>query len=330
MKTRSIYLILLTILSSITTQAQVEQTDLCKAFLKLSEKAENSFDGLIGNSIENKNGYKTFDSKVIINEAKSSVFNFGLFEDITFVANFGEFDTEIDAQKKVESLSAFTKSCFSTVDFSIGNEGLFKYKTYFFIHKAEKGMRFYKAKFEIQNFGQKFKVLFKYPASQKASSINLEESPSFIDYTYVENVADNQPFSIDLKKILYEASTGFVNLQGPKIKSEFYLFTRYDAKIDVTGFPNCYIEDKTNNLIFYKIPCYKGLKVDAIQPKVLEVVQKIKNALGKDYAYCGSKDGMKMTFVNKKKPQTNLLNVLLEYQNDAFDILISVISTKPI
>jgi len=217
--------------------------------------------------------------------------------------------------------------CFPTIGFTSFKEDLFKTSYTHIINKAEQGLRYYKAGFVIKKYASTYELFFECEsASSDLFGGNDKPTPIYTDYFYNDKTQDNSQFSLDIRKLLVEAKTAFVNIKGPETTLSQSLFTNYESKFTPSDYKGVYIEERGMKIVNFVIPISTLLTGDKIKTQRDEMFNKIQLALGTDYAYNISDDFLKITFVNKYNPHKNVLTLLLEYkyQSESYNLQIYI------
>lgn len=326
MKKISLLLTLLLIVNAVLAQ----KMPLCNAFLQLSEMADKDFAPIkLRQDTSAKSIGKVFHSEIVVTEAlKSEVAE--MLGKTTFKADFGIFETKEAARAKVSDLTKVMQSCYSTFKFHESNQGILN-DTYFQIaNYADDAFRLYNASFIIRERGKKFTVAFEFTGPDKSSFGDKINSLSSTDFRFVSQKYDTQPFSNALRRLLQEAKTSFSNIKGAETKSPNLYFKAYTPTFIVPGYNNSYIEDRSMGILYYIIPIVRGGAGQDFQKANGELMMKIMNALGQDYAYALSYDRKKINFVHKDMPAKNLLSIVVgDPSSGTFDLSIYIDAQKP-
>jgi len=295
---------------------------LAKAFEKLYESSKNGFSDLRLRETETSDAAVRiyYPSIEIENAEKTRIFYVSSYD---FDVEYGNFNSEEAARSKVEELKKEFSNVYSVFKFTDYHPDILKSTICNFVQVSDKGIRVYRANFKIEKWGQTYKVSFHYPAYEKASTnyfFASPEKPCYIDYNFVDQQQSYDQFSSDLRKILEEAKTDFKNIKGGDILSPSYATLENEATIYVAGYPNCYIQSKTFS-INYIIPYLKGGDFETTKTQLQSVISNVNKALGSDYAFNASADGMKTLYINRYRPEKNALTISITKNKDnTFDI----------
>jgi len=333
MKRISFSLALLIIISSpILAQESSQSTStpqklsLAKAFEKLFESSKTGFSDLILRETEKSDAavrqyYSTIE---IENAEKTEIIYVSSYD---FDVEYGTFNSEEAAKAKVEELKKDFINTYSVFKFTDYYPDIIKSPICNFVQQSDKGIRVYRAHFKIEKWGQTYVVSFHYPAYKKATTGYFKASPEvpcYTDYMFVDQQQGYDQFSTDLRKVLVEAKTAFANIKGGDILSSAYLTLENEAKFNVSGYTNCYIQTQTLS-IGYVIPYLKGGNLETTKTQLQNAISSIQKALGSDYAFNASPDGMRTVYVNKYRPEKNVLTLLvLPNKDNTFDIKIYI------
>ena len=320
-------LVIIAVLFS-TLPLMAEKMSLCKAFEKIAEAAKTGFTDInSGTNDPNATLIKTYATSVEILGAEKTELVY--FNSTDFIARYGKFTSEESAIEKVETLKADFMKCYPFFKFSPLTRDDFKSLTCNFIQHSDNGFRVYKSLFKIEKMGGSYEVTFRFPQYSK-KTLFYPEAPIYFDYTLIDKVAGYDQFSNDLRKVIVEAKTAFENLKGNEIESSFYMFKNYAAKMNVAGYSNCYVEDRTFGVIFYVIPCITGGDFETTKANAQSIISKVKSALGNEYGFMATGSGTNVKFVNKKFPDKNVLTISIESKkNSLYDIKILVDANVP-
>lgn len=315
-------LVIIAVLFS-TLPLMAEKMSLCKAFEKIAESAKTGFEDInSGTNDPNAKILKTYATSVEILGAEKTELVY--FNSTSYIARYGSFPSEASAIAKVETLKAEFLKCFPFFKFSPLSKDALKTTSCNFIQHSDNGFRVYKAQFRIEKFGSSYDVSFRFPQKTKKTMFD-PEIPIFYDYTLIDKVAGYDQFSNDLRKVILEAKTAFENLKGNEIESSFYMFKNYAAKMNVAGYSNCYVEDRTFGVIYYVIPCITGGDFETTKANAQSIISKVKSALGNEYGFMATGSGMNVKFVNKYFPDKDVLTISIESKkNSLYDIKILV------
>lgn len=298
-------------------QVFAQKMSLCEAIGGLGEQAASAFINIKGEVKKDESFSKTYASTVEISDGlKTEIIE--LMNATDFVVDYGEFTTESDALAKVESLKNNIIACFPSVRFSDYSFDILGTRSTHLIESFESGFRYYSAKFKIEKWSGLYSVAFVYPKIEKSSYL-VEGDPGHKDFFSITNPKGNDQFSQDIRKLVDYGKTGFKDIKGDKIESTHFLFENFDSKFQISGFSNCYVEYRTMGIYKYVIPVLQ----DANDTKTLELselyIEKIKTALGTDYAINKPEDGMSINFTHKNQPGEVLVSLVLEIDESVED-----------
>ncbi len=312
----------------VASQAVISQKiSLCQAFEKIQTASQNSFSDF-NNGVKESSLVKSYFSKLEIAEATETILQDNSWGK-DFIAKYGEFETESEAQRKVEELTKSFTSCFPVCSFSNYYEKtIYPIQKFNFILNTEGGFRYYDACFRISYLGKKYNVEFFFPSAERRdySMDGFLDSKTLIvaiytDYFYLKSTADNQPFSVDLRKVIAESKTGFKAFRGTDIMASF----------NVSGYELCYLEDENQILDFhYVIPVALKGSVELVGKLKNEVAQKLIGALGSEYAVNESPDGMFAKFVYKNRPHHEVVSLMVTDKGAGkYNLMIKVNADMP-
>ncbi len=306
--------VILTILIVSTMNSFSEKISLCKAFEKLFESSKNGFSDLKLEATSSSNSaIGEYSSSIEIDKAEKTTILY--VSSYQFIADYGKFNSEEEAKTKVEELKNEFINCYPVFKFTDYYPDILKSLVCNFVQYSDKGFRIYKAHFEIQQWGKTYTVTFHYPAYKKATTGYFTASPEvtcYTDYYYFDKQKGYDQFSLDIRKVLEDAVNGFKSIKGSEIQTSDYISKEFEAKFNVTGYSNCYIQDRTMSPSCYVIPCLKSADLETTKKVSEDVISKIQTALGSDYGTLTSSDGMRINFANKYNPQNNIITIVLE------------------
>lgn len=294
--------------------------NICTAFYQLTEKADSSFTGLVGEITDPGSLLTEKKSLLRITDSQNCLFRLNTFGDLKFIADYGIFSTEADAQNKVTSLFGSLKNCFNTLSYSISYDALFKERNFHIFNVSQNGIRVYTSYFKISSYKDGYHVDFIFEAGRKADFWNSVSKPSFKDFIIINSQTTNDDKSLAIRKVLEETSNKFANIKEEKTDSRTGYFDCYKTNLIVPGFIDCFIEDRTLNILNYTVICYENISQDQAKTKYDEIAQILFNAMGKDYAFSSSPDGLKVDFVSVKNPQNIILTFLVTPKDGKFEM----------
>lgn len=309
-------LLLAMIVCSITT-VSAEKMSLCQAFVKLAEQCKD-FSAWKGGAIPDR--YGNFYSTLEVEGGKQS-YMYDIFGDLSFMTDFGTFDTENAALQKVESLKKEILNCYSFFKFA-DTKGPFGDNLSYFVQPGEDAFRFYTACFKISKYKQTWTVTFQFPQNQKESAIGAAKN-AYTDYKRIKLAIDNYAFSQDVRKLLDQAKTGFASVKGEKLDN-IAVFQQYSVTFQPTGKEDCYIEDRGMGLIFYEIPILQDVTMETLQGSVGVVLTNIQRAFGPEYGFIQSPDGMTVSFAHQDHPYYVAATLYIEKIMDGYNMNLSL------
>jgi len=301
-----------------TGQISAQKMSLCEALGGIEQQANEGFVKLKGEAKESSALIKAYHSNVEIAEAVKTEIVL-LNSKTEFVVDYGQFTSESEALSKVEGLKSNLTACYPDVRFSEYSFDLLKSRRTNMIQQADIGFRYFMANFKIDKWGSNYTVTFRYPAPVEADFMEVGE-PAFIDFYYIDKPAGSNQFSQDIQKIINKGKTGFTDIMGEEVESNHFLFQNFNSTFQFTGFNNCYIENRTMGILYYVIPVAKGVDETAIRTLSDGYLPELMVALGLDYAFNSSPDGMRIVFVNKAQPADETLIYLIEENEGLFDL----------
>ncbi|MDD5541176.1 MAG: hypothetical protein PHG61_10850 [Candidatus Marinimicrobia bacterium] len=321
MKTIQIITSILTLLMlSGITSLHAEKKNLCEVFMALTENS-NDFTPLKGAKMESFSS--SYATNIEVDQAEKSYIS--SFANMVFYnAHYGTYDNESQALAKVTELQNGFKTCFNTITF-IETSGTFSERIFRFKQMNTENndiFRMYKAAFKIAKIGGQYDVTFEYPQTVKNMFTN-KMIKSFTDYEGLTTPAANTEFAQSLQQIIREASEDFDCIIREPIDSP-NMFERFNPFIAPPGYDNCYIEDRTNNIIYYVIPVFKNVDQPTMNAQAKLIFEKVSAALGSDYAFTVSDDQTEIGFVRKDKPAVTVATLLLTYRAGKFSLTLSI------
>jgi hypothetical protein len=319
---KSLFIIVLLTFIGITSMAQ--KMSLCQAFGTLTQQSDSGFVRIKGAQKESGVFTTTFASKIEISEAiKTEIYV--MTTSTEFVVDYGSFATESEAIVKVETLKKNFMYCFPVVRFSDYKIDLFKSRQTNMIQQAEKGFGYYKAHFKINTLNDTYNVSFIYPSSSVRSLFGRNE-PNITEFITVPMPLDNQQYAQDIRKIIEESKTAFASIKGEKLEVTLNGFDCYTTTFKIDGVSNCYIEDRTMDILNYVIPIVKDADITTIQKTVDVYLGNFMAALGPDYAFNVSKNQQVFDFVHKNRPFQKIATFYIEPNANLFNLTIYISS----
>lgn len=308
--------------------AKAEKIPFCQALVKIIESSDKEFADIKLSEMKSETLVYKYGSSVEIAEATDSYLK-KITSTMTYTSDLGKFTSEEAAKIKLNELTALLKNCFNTIEFVSYVEPLFKTYNVDLKNNGEKGFLYYKAGFRIKKWGGFYELVFEYPAAESAGyGVNNALVPVYSEFYYIDKQQNNAQFSMDIRKLLDEAKTAFVNYKAEEIKSDFSFFTNYRSKFNPSGFSNCYIEDRGMNIINFVIPIATGLTLEQAQKFQEEYLNKLELAFGSNFAVNFSNDGNVVTYVNKMQPQKKLVQIVFSYKSGGYDMNLHIVADR--
>lgn len=313
---KTCYFVLAMAICSITT-VSAEKVNLCQAFQKLSEQCDD-FSAWKGAKLEDS--YGDFSSTLELEGGERTKIN-EFLGDVTFKVEYGKFDAESVATAKVAALKKELITCFPVLKFTEAR-GSFNEALSYIVHSSDQGFRFYKACFKIAKYGQKWHVTFEFPQTKK-EGFGKKDTKPYTDYQRIKEAADQTPLSLDIRRLLVEANTGFASIKGEKL-DRISMFDTYDTKFVPTGSKDCYIEDRGMGIVFFEIPIIQNATVETIQNNAANVIKSVQQTLGPDYGFVQSSDGMSVRFAHSEHPYYEAAMLYIEKILDGYYLTLSI------
>jgi hypothetical protein len=292
--------------------------ELCDALVKIIEQSQKSFSDIM--KVEDEQ----YSSKIDIVGATSCKFRKGLFGPVDFEAEFGTFNSEPEAMAKVDELKKNISVCFPFIEFGNVYDERQQNRLFNLISTNIAVIRCYSANFSISGYGNVYTVSFHCPSQDESTAEAL--IPLYCDYEIIRNRQINDPFSIDLHKLMEESKNGFINIKGDRINTDNSLKI-FSAKISLGGIVGCRIEE--SDYVSFIIPCIKGVNSETVQAEREKYLEKIKAALGNQYAFYSRQDLSLVNFININQPEKVLMHLaILPKQNETYDLNIRIDKTQ--
>lgn len=260
MKSPKMPLLILFLFVLVTVKA--EKIPFCQALVKIIESSDKEFADIKLSELKSETLVYKYGSSIEIAEATDSYLK-KITSTMTYTSEFGKFSSEEAAKIKLNELTTLLTKCFNTIEFVSYVEPLFKSSHVDLKNKGEKGFLYYNAGFRIKKWGSSYELLFEYAAAEYSGyGANKVLVPVYSEFYYIDQPQNSSQFSIDVRKLLADAKTAFVNYKAEEIDSDFSLFTNYKSKFNPSGFSNCYIEDRGMNIINFIIPIATNLTTE--------------------------------------------------------------------
>lgn len=314
---KTTYLVLAMALISISL-VSAQKMSLCQAFLKFGENCDD-FGAWKGTEIAGD--YGKFASNLEIDGAEHSYIK-EFTGNLTFLADYGKFDSESTAISKVESLKKEFLTGFPVLKFA-DTRGSFDEAISYVVHQTDDAYRFYRACFKISRYGQNWYVTFEFPQTTKKDVFNRGGVKPFVDYVRIKEPADPYDFSKDVRRLLVEAKTAFANVKGSKLET-LAMFDQYAPTFTPYGRTDCYIEDRGLGIVFYEIPITTNVTMEQLQKNASNVVRNIQATFGPEYGFMQSADGMSMSFSPVDRPYFVAGVLYVKKENDMYSMYLSI------
>lgn len=294
-----------------------QKVSFCEALPLLEKYATNEFSEIRSGLDSSQTFPTTYFSSMQIKEALSSKVtqSIGPF---TFTADFGEFNSREDALLKIMELSASLYACYPGIKLTTTTEKIFKTESHTLALHNQDGFRLYDAKIKLSNFKDKYYLSFDFDASEKKNILNKNPSQAYTDFQLIKLAADQSDFSVSIRRVIEEAKNGFKSIKAEEIESPDY-FSHYGVKYKVQGY-DCYIEDRTMEILFYVIPKVKSGTEESFSQSVADITRLIELALGTDYGSAPSSNGQSIVYVNKNQPEKKVLTLLLTFDDKHYEM----------
>jgi len=319
---------IIVLLSAVSLAGAAEKLTFCKALNKIIESSDKEFSDIKLSEIQGESYVTKYKTSVEI-EGASDCFLEILLGPLTYKAEFGEFSSVESAKSKISDLTGQLKQCYKNIDFVSYEGNIIKSYSTDLIKKADKGFRYYKAGFRINKYGNTYDLSFEYKAAETSGyGANKKLEPVYADFYYIDNQQDYSQFSTDIRKLINEGKNVFSNIKGEEIPADFALFKNFSTKYKPSGFSDCYIEDRGLDIVFYIIPLGSGMGKDETVKLRNDYFNKIKSALGSNYAYNLSSDQFLLSFVEKNKPQQTVVKLLVEYKSGSYETSILIAADR--
>jgi len=300
--------ILMFLASSSLATMHAEQKNICEVFLVLTQNCED-FTPLKGAKLESPSF--SYASTIEVDRAEKSYIT-SFTNSIVYKAHYGTYDSESLALAKVTELQNILQNCFGVLSFHEAPGGVFGDRIFRIKQKDRENnniFQMYKAAFKIAEVGGKYEVTFEYPQTVKDMFTN-KKTNSFTFYEGLTIPATNTEFAKSLQRITKECADDFKYLIGKSISSPD-MFNRFQPEIIVSGYDDCYIEDRTNNIIYFVIPFLERVDQPTLNAQAKLIIEKVNAALGSDYAYTVTDDQTEISYVRKDKPAVTVATLLL-------------------
>lgn len=306
-------------LLAITFSLAAEKMTLCQAFEKLANNCAD-FKPLIGTPTDPK-AYE-LPSLVEIDQAKKSIFH-KLISPTSFEATYGTFNSEAEAFQFIKTLQQQFKACYPIARFSEIADTILRRRDFKFVLQGDNQFRVFEACFRMSRYGKTWDVKLHFPQTE-ASTLLSNGKSAYQDYQHIEMNADDSAFGFGLKLLLGEAMQGFSGIKGDLILDPSNMFDRFEARFMPTGCEKCYIEDRGLGIVFYEIPICKEVDKQTITEKSQKFFSQLMSALGSEYAYSASPNGMTVTLVRRADPAHRLGTLFITQKKELYSMVLSL------
>ncbi|HLP04400.1 MAG TPA: hypothetical protein VK152_03125 [Paludibacter sp.] len=296
---KKINLFLLAIVVSL--QCPAEKVSLCKVFEKLFELSNKTFHDLKSTPDETSPVFQAYKTTLEVSNADNSA----IVESLTstdYTSKFGTYRSEREALEKLNAIMDGFLACYPNFTFNyLYRDPLNLSSRTNFIQITENGFRYFKACLIVsQDAKHEYSVTFSYP-SQDIS--DPDKQPTYVGFLNIKDQPGHDNFSKGIQRIIHESDKGFRKLKGDTINSKSDLYVAFNAKNNVPGTSGCYIEETTFWQNSFTIPYAANASITTINTLFNPVFKKLQGALGNEYAYSVSPDGLNIDFVNRARPE---------------------------
>lgn len=139
----------------------------------------------------------------------------------------------------------------------------------------------------------------------------------FTSCFFIEQQADTSNFTKSIRYLLGEATQHFVGLKGEEIDE-----WTFESDFMSPSFPDCYIVTPSPNSAQFYMPVCKGVDEATMRKKGANMFQWLSEALGTNFAYMVSSDGLIVTFYHKQHPSIPLIRMDVTKTDETFDVVV--------
>lgn len=321
---KNIIVLIFTCLGLISNAIYAQKSSICESLFKILDATAQNFDELKGAKSGNVFLSTIYETKLQIEGVDKNY-----IEDkqgnVVFVIDFGQFNTESEAEEKVRDLtSKITNYCNSNIKFfkitAESDDKLYKVAYY-----TQEFVRIYNTYFYIANRGGKFFVSLKANGNQGDGGITTPK-PAFRDFHKITNKVVQSDFSDALQRVMKASSTSFVSLKGEKLPSGDVTSTFNKVNFMLPGYEKCYLSTNLENETSYNVIMSSLTSADEIKTRLFDVdLKKVSDALGEDFAIGNNLQNSGYEIVRLNHPEKVIMEVYgVREEQDKYSVILSI------
>lgn len=306
------------------TSMMAQEMSLGMAMNTLSENSKD-FTPLLG-PVDTENP-SNFTSTITVKGAKDSYFKKANTnpsgndsERLEFRADYGGFNsiTELNAFVQKLEMELQAKANYSSIRFARSNVGE-KVDNWIYSIVWEASGRLYRTVYylEVIKKGNTFNLSFVYPLVKKGNT--------YKEYYVLQNEADTTRFTKYIRDLLVESTHDFSGIKGNKVDS---IENTYRTEHLPYVLMESYIVDMGQEKAQFHLMVNSGLNLESMKQEALDFYKVLSGALGKNYAYSISSDGVDALFVHKQFPAVPLIIINVSASNSKFIIEVVFYSNR--
>jgi hypothetical protein len=316
------YIGLLVALLMTVTSLMAQQMSLAMAMNTLNGHSKD-FTPLMGPVDKDNPG--NFTSTIMVKGAKDSYFknvktnvSGNEAEMLEFRAVYGGYSSITELSAVVQQLEKQVKASLPSIRFAMSNVGeTVDSWNYWIVWETPESLNRLVCYLEVVKKGNEFNLSFVYPLVKKGNT--------YKEYYVLQNEADTTRFTSHIRNLLVEATKDFSGIKGKKIEG-------VENTYRTEGMPfvliDSYIVDLGKEKAQFHLMVNKGLNLASMKREALDFYNMLSGALGNDYAYTISYDGVDAVFVHKSYPAVPLIMINVSTSNNSFTIEVIVYSNR--
>jgi hypothetical protein len=263
-------------------------------------------------TIKVKGAKESFFKKVTTNQSGNGS------ETLEFRAGYGGYNSISELNAFVQQLEKQVKAGLPSIQFAKTNVGEKVDNWYYWIvWDTPDRMNRMACYLEVIKKDNTYNLSFVYPLVKKGNN--------YKEYIGLKNEPDTSRFTMHVRNLLVEATRDFSGIKGNKVDS---MKNTYRTEHLPFILMNSYIVDMGQEKAQFLLRVNSGLDLGNMKQEALDYYNMLSGALGKNYAYTISSDGLDVTFVHKQFPAVPLAIVNVSAVNSKFSIEVVFFSNR--
>lgn len=258
-----------------------------------------------------------FTSTIMVNGAKNSYFkkvntnqSGNESETIEFRAGYGSFNSISALNTYVQQLEKQVKASLPSIRFAKSNEGeKVDNWNYWIVWDTPDRLNRMVCYLEVFKKDNMYNLSFVYPLVKKGNT--------YKEYYIIQNEADTSSFTKHIRDLLVESTRDFSGIKGIMLDSVKKICKTEQLP---SSLMDSYIVDLGQEKAQFLLMVNRRLDLETMKQEALDFFNILSGALGKNYAYAISSDGLDVLFVHKQFPAVPLAMINVSASNSKFSI----------